>query len=92
MAARKRSGLSTGFTIFQYFVCILLAVLSLMPFIIMMVNSTRSTESIMANAISFIPGKSLMTNYKVFDGKSFIDAILEPHRCYYKALRDLFET
>ncbi|MBO4494368.1 MAG: phosphoribosylformylglycinamidine cyclo-ligase [Clostridiales bacterium] len=26
------------------------------------------------------------------DGKSFIDAILEPHRCYYKALRDLFET
>ena len=71
MAARKRSGLSTGFTIFQYFVCILLAVLSLMPFIIMMVNSTRSTESIMANAISFIPGKSLMTNYKVFDGKSF---------------------
>lgn len=26
------------------------------------------------------------------DGKSFIDAILEPHRCYYKALRELFET
>lgn len=24
------------------------------------------------------------------DGKNFIDAILEPHRCYYNALKDLF--
>ncbi len=24
------------------------------------------------------------------DGKSFVDTILEPHRCYYKALKDLF--
>ena len=24
------------------------------------------------------------------DGKSFIDVILEPHRCYYKALKELF--
>ena len=28
-------------------------------------------------------------NEKV-DGKNFIDAILEPHRCYYNALKDLF--
>lgn len=26
------------------------------------------------------------------DGRSFIDAVLEPHRCYYLALRDLFGT
>ena len=70
-AARKRSGLSTGFTIFQYFICFILTVLSLLPFIIMLVNATRSSNSIQANAISFIPGKSLITNYKVFDGKSF---------------------
>lgn len=25
------------------------------------------------------------------NGKNFIDVILEPHRCYYKALKDLFE-
>ena len=25
------------------------------------------------------------------NGKSFIDTILEPHRCYYKALKDLFD-
>lgn len=26
------------------------------------------------------------------DGRSFIDEILEPHRCYYKPLKPLFET
>lgn len=26
------------------------------------------------------------------DGRSFIDAILEPHRCYYPVLKDLFGT
>ena len=26
------------------------------------------------------------------DGRTFIDAILEPHRCYYQALKDLFGT
>lgn len=25
-------------------------------------------------------------------GRSFVDLVLEPHRCYYKALRDLFPT
>jgi len=25
------------------------------------------------------------------DGKSFIDTILEPHRCYYQTIKDLFE-
>ncbi len=29
---------------------------------------------------------------KKINGKNFIDVILEPHRCYYKALKDLFET
>lgn len=26
------------------------------------------------------------------DGKPFIDAVLEPHRCYYQVLKDLFPT
>ena len=71
MAARKNSGAEIAFTIFQYIVCIIIAVICLMPFIIMLVNSTRSSNSIMASAISFVPGKDLMTNYKVFEGKSF---------------------
>ncbi len=29
---------------------------------------------------------------EVIDGKSFIDTILTPHRCYYTAVKDLFKT
>lgn len=29
---------------------------------------------------------------KTVDGRDFIDAVLEPHRCYYLALRELFPT
>lgn len=71
MAAKKNSGLTIGFTVFQYIVCIFIAIICLMPFIIMLVNATRSSNDIMASAISFIPGKNLMVNYKVFEGKSF---------------------
>ena len=28
---------------------------------------------------------------EVVDGKTFIEAILEPHRCYYTAIKDLFD-
>ena len=71
MAAKKNSGAVIGFTVFQYLVCFFIAIICLMPFIIMLVNATRSSNDIMASAISFIPGKNLMTNYKVFEGKSF---------------------
>ena len=71
MAVKKSSIPSTLFLGFQYLVCLFLTVICLMPFIIMLVNATRSSNSIMANAISFIPGKDLLTNYKVFEGKSF---------------------
>ena len=54
-----------------YAVCIFFALLSIWPFIIMLVNSTRSTTQIQQHAVSLIPSKFLMKNYKVFEGKSF---------------------
>ncbi len=54
-----------------YIVCIILAVLSIMPFVIMIVNSTRSTPEIQQSAVSLIPSKHLFNNLKVFKGKSF---------------------
>ena len=71
MTAKKNGGSEIAFTVLQYVVCIFIAVICLLPFIIMLINATRSSNSIMASAISFIPGKDLMTNYKVFEGKSF---------------------
>ena len=56
---------------FIYFVCIVLAILSLFPFVVMVVNSTRSTFEIQQHAVSFIPSSHLADNFKVFEGKPF---------------------
>lgn len=54
-----------------YTVCIILTVLSLMPFIIMIVNSTRSTYQIEEHAISIIPSTFIANNWAVLTGKTF---------------------
>lgn len=51
--------------------CVILAVLSVMPFIIMIVNSTRSTPQIQQHAVSLVPSKFFFKNYKILTGKSF---------------------
>ena len=61
--------------IFIYIVCIIFAILCIWPFIIMVVNSTRSTYDIQQHAISFIPGSNLAYNWSIFDGKSFNVAV-----------------
>ena len=54
-----------------YTVCVLLTILSLMPFIIMLINSTRSTYEIQQHAISLVPSTYLMSNLSVLLGKTF---------------------
>lgn len=56
---------------FIYIVCVILAVLSIFPFWIMIVNSTRSTSQIQQHAVSLIPSSYLMNNYDILTGKSF---------------------
>ena len=56
---------------FVYAVCILLTVLSIMPFLIMVVNATRSTTEIQQHAISFLPSTHLLSNFQILTGKSF---------------------
>ena len=68
--AKSRNG-SLAYKIFQYFVCIMLAVLSLFPFVVMIVNVTRSSAQIQAHAISFIPSKYMMNNMKILTTKTF---------------------
>ena len=36
--------------------------------------------------------RKIMKKYPEIVTKKFIDTILEPHRCYYSALKDLFDT
>lgn len=54
-----------------YVVCIFLAILSIFPFYIMFVNATRASNQIQSNALSLIPSKHLLSNFAVFEGKSF---------------------
>lgn len=54
-----------------YAFLLLLAVMSIMPFVIMIVNSTRSTVEIQQSSVSLIPSNSLLNNLNVLTGKSF---------------------
>jgi multiple sugar transport system permease protein len=54
-----------------YVVCIILAVLSILPFWIMIVNATRSTVQIQSHAISLMPSTHILQNFKVLTGKTF---------------------
>ena len=62
---------SVVFKVFAYVFCILLAIISLLPFVIMIINSTRSTTQIQQHAISLVPSTHLLENFKVLTGKTF---------------------
>ena len=70
MKKTLRSG-NRPFKVVAYVVCIILTILSLMPFVIMVINSTRSTYEIQQHAVSLIPGTNLLKNFSVYDGKTF---------------------
>ncbi|MBP5385617.1 MAG: carbohydrate ABC transporter permease [Lachnospiraceae bacterium] len=69
MHTKKRT--SAGYLIFVYILCVFLAVLSIFPFWVMLVNATRSTTEIQQHAVSLLPSKFLMNNWKILWGKSF---------------------
>ena len=70
MKKTLKSG-NRGFKVIAYIVCIFLAILSIMPFVIMIVNSTRSTTQIQQHAVSLIPSHYLLNNFKIFEGMTF---------------------
>lgn len=59
------------FKLTAYIFCGLLTVISLFPFVIMIINSTRSTVEIQQHAVSLIPSKHFISNLQVLTGKSF---------------------
>ncbi len=71
----KKTKLFNAKKIVIFIICVFLAILSLMPFIIMIVNSTRSTTQIQQSAVSLIPSTYFMSNLKILVGKSFNPAV-----------------
>ncbi len=70
-AAGSRKSSERVFKICAYTFCIFLTLLSLLPFWIMIINATRSTNQIQQHAISFLPSSYLMKNFAILTGKSF---------------------
>jgi len=58
-----------------FVLCIFLSILSLLPFVVMIINATRSTYQIQQHAVSFIPSHYLVNNFKILVGKSFNPAV-----------------
>lgn len=67
----SKRGASRIFVISAYIFCIIMAIISLMPFVIMIINSTRSTSQIQQHAISLIPSSHFKANLEVLTGKTF---------------------
>ena len=60
-----------GMKVVIHVVCIILSAISILPFWIMIVNSTRSTTQIQQHALSLIPSTHMIKNFKILTGKSF---------------------
>ena len=63
------------FKVLVLIVCVFLAILSLFPFVIMIINATRSTTQIQQHAVSLVPSKYLLNNFKILTGKTFNPAV-----------------
>lgn len=70
MKQRSKSR-SILFKVVVYSVCLLLAILSVLPFWVMFVNATRDTFEIQQTALSLVPSTHLMDNIKILLGKTF---------------------
>lgn len=73
---KRRIAFSICFKIFAYTILIILAVLSLLPFIIMVVNATRSTPEIQQRALSLIPSNNLATNFRILNTRGNFNALI----------------
>jgi len=54
-----------------YSLCILLAIMSIFPFLVMFINATRGTFEIQQRAIAFWPSNQMMNNLDILLGKAF---------------------
>lgn len=70
---KKRTPGQVAFKVVAYTLCIILTVLSIFPFVIMVVNATRTTHQIQQHAVSLIPGKALLNNYKILTSKDMFN-------------------
>ncbi|MBO6001013.1 MAG: carbohydrate ABC transporter permease [Spirochaetales bacterium] len=72
---RKVKRISKPVLALMYIVCIFFAILSLLPFIVMIVNATRNTYQVQQHAFSFVPSKYLLNNLKILNSKETFNPV-----------------
>ena len=73
---RKVKRVSRPLVVLMYAVCIFFAILSLLPFVIMIINSTRNTYQVQQHALSFLPSKYLLDNLKSLTRKDIFHPLV----------------
>ena len=68
---KDKNNLQRFYRVLIYIFCISLAILSILPFWIMLMNATRSTVEIQGHAVSIIPSTHLVENLQILLDKSF---------------------
>lgn len=62
-------------SVIRFIVCVLLTVISLLPIYIILINATRPNADIISNGISFLPGTSLIENFKNMTDPSYANGV-----------------
>lgn len=62
-------------SVIRFIVCTLLTIISLLPIYIILINATRPNAEIIANGISFLPGTSLIDNFKNMTDPSYANGV-----------------
>ncbi|MBQ2049911.1 MAG: carbohydrate ABC transporter permease [Spirochaetales bacterium] len=73
---RRVKRVSKPIIVLMYAVCIFFAVLSLLPFVVMIINSTRNTYQVQQHALSFLPSKYLLDNLKILTSKDIFHPLV----------------
>ncbi len=79
MRSKKRPAVVI-FKVIVYIMCIIFAIMSILPFWVMLVNATRTTAQIYAQSISLIPSIHLIENYNALMGVTTGQAVFQPLR------------
>lgn len=70
-----RTPAQKAFRVFAYAVCIFMAILSLFPFILMIVNATRTSVQIQEHPVSLMLGTNLFKNFQIIEAKKIFNPL-----------------
>ena len=74
---------ATGTRVFRYVICIILCFLSIIPFYILVINSTLKSSDILTG-IKLVPGSQFITNFKgLLEGSAKTSGVNVLHICYH---------